>query len=463
VESLMKTDWIRSRQTQYGAYATVYIVIVIAALALLNFLANRHNKSIDTTAEKKFTLSDQTRKVIGGLKQDLRILFFDQQSRFPGARDILDRYETLSPKVKIDYIDPDRKPELARQYGVRNAGLILVESGGKRQEAKSLTEEDITGAIIRTLKNDVRTVCVVGGSGEPALDDTGRDGYSNAKQLIESDNYQIRTISLLDQPEVPKNCSVLIVAGPKFDYLDPSIQAIKTYVEAGGRALLMLDTAVKVGREPVAENAKLLALLAEWGVTLNKDLVLDTSGVGQLYGFSAAVPLVRRYEQHPIVREFRGIATAFPLARSLDAKNGAKTQVSPLFSTTENSFAVSNIPAGGSVQFQEGRDKKGPLTLGVAGTYDTGKPQNEGRFVVVGSAAWMGNSIIGFNGNRNLALNMLNWLSSDEELISIRPKDPADRRLALNGAQRRVLSYTTLIALPLILVAGGIGVWWKRR
>jgi len=109
------------------------------------------------------------------------------------------------------------------------------------------------------------------------------------------------------------------------------------------------------------------------------------------------------------------------------------------------------------------KDKKGPLAIGAAGTYSTGKDNEKGRFVVVGSSGWVANNIFRFNGNRDLFLNMMNWLSSDEDLISIRPKEPEDRRITLNQRQMRIVFYSSVIFLPLMVVAGGLWVWWRRR
>src|SRR3979411_1389386 len=145
----MKTDWMTARQTKYTGSAGVYIIIVIAILGLVNFLANRYNKSVDTTSNKRFSLSDQTKKVVSGLQKDSKITYFDQTKNFQQAKDLLDRYEVLSHKLSVDYVDPDKKPQIAKAMGIRTYGTILVNAGGRQQEAKSVTEEEITGAIIR--------------------------------------------------------------------------------------------------------------------------------------------------------------------------------------------------------------------------------------------------------------------------------------------------------------------------
>src|SRR5580692_8789835 len=176
-----KTAWMKTRQTKYGAYAFVYTLVVIAVLGVGNWLANSHNKSIDVTSNKQYTLSDQTKKVVGNLKADVNLYYFDASTGYDRARDILDRYANLSSKLKISYVDPDKKPDIARVEGARAMGDIIVDNGTKKETAKALTEEEITGAIIRDIKNGVRTACFVQGEGEHSLDDTGRDGYSTLK------------------------------------------------------------------------------------------------------------------------------------------------------------------------------------------------------------------------------------------------------------------------------------------
>jgi len=481
----MNTEWLKARQTRYGAYLLTYLVIIVAVLGATNWLANRHNKSYDSTSNKRFSLSEQTAKVVKGLKRDVTITYFDKSTEFGRARDVLDRYGNLSTRLHVVYVDPDKKPQLAK--GVRSYGTIYVDSGLRKEEAKSLTEEDLTGALIRSLKSGERNVCFVSGSGEHSLDDSGRTGYSSAKESLEKNNYKTRTISLLQsgaaatpqpvklgqaaapplanaaKPQVPSDCTVLVIAGPKYDYSQPAVDAIKAYVENGGRVLFLLDPPLKLGREETAANAGLTGVIQTWGVTLNKDLALDTSGVGQLFNLGPEVPLVTSYESQPIVRDLKEVATAFPLSRTLEVKSPDKGTAEKLFATSDNSFATTKINSA-EIRIDPKTDKKGPLTLAAAGTYNaSGDKSKEGRFVVVGSSNWVVNNIVRFNGNRDLFLNMMNSLSSDEDLISIRPKDPEDRRLNISQRQMSTLFYASMIFLPLIVVTSGFAVWWRRR
>lgn len=458
----MAGQWLRARQTKYAAYATIYILVVIAAVAVANVLADRYNKSFDATSNKRYSLSDQTAKVVKGLKQDARIIYFNQTTQFREGKDLLDQYANLSPKVKVEYIDPDKNPQAAKQAGIRNLGTAVVQIGQKKEEAKSMTEEGVTGAFIRDLKGNTRTVCFVSGSGEHLIDNTERDGLSHFKELLSKDNYEAKTVDLLQKAEVPADCTTLVIAGPTRNYEQPEVDAIRKYVEGGGRALLMVDPPLKLGRSEIADNDALANLIQSWGVTLDKNLILDLNPIGQIAGLGPQVALVSNYGSQPIVSEMKGTATGFPLARSLEIKNTDKTNVDKLFDSSESSLATSNLSSP-AVDIRDPKNKKGPLTLAAAGTYNTGKENSQGRFVVVGTSSWAANGFINFNGNNDLALNTINWLSSDEDLISIRPKEQEDRRITMTRAQLNWVRITSQFLLPLLVVVGGVSVWWKRR
>ncbi|MBI4891717.1 MAG: GldG family protein [Acidobacteria bacterium] len=462
----MNTSFLKSRQAKYSTFATTYILVVLAALAAINFLANRYNKSFDATANKRYSLSDQTIKLANNLKQDVTISYFDQTTAFPRAKDLLDRYSNLSPKLKVNYFDPFKKPQLAKQYGITQTGAIIITSGDKREEARALSEEEITSALIRLQKTGVKTICFSAGAGEHSLEDSTQSAYSSWKQLIEKNNYKTDAVNLIEKPDVPAACSVLIIGGPRVDYPAPVVAALKKYVEGGGRALFLTDPPIKTAKDSVADNQGLADLLKSWGVTLNKDLVLDTSGVGGLYGMGPEVALATRYESHPIVREMRRTASAFPLVRSLEAAPGANTSVEKLISTSDNSIAATNLNlTTGSLQMPKGDTKS--FTVAAAGSYRTGQQKDgnnvEGRFVVVGSSDFTANYALAFGGNRDLSLNIINWLSSDEDLISIRPKDPEDRRIQLTGGQMMLVRTVSQFVIPLIIIALGLMVWWRRR
>jgi len=453
----------KTRQTKYAAYATVYILVILAVIAVANFLANRYNKTFDATANKRYSLSDQTKKVVGDLKQDVTVRYFDRSTGMQGAKDLLDRYANLSPKLHVQYVDLLKNPTVARAANVTREGEAVVEVGTRREDAKTFDEEGVTGALIRALKGGERKVCVITGHGEHRLDDSSQgEGFSGFQTVVERNNYKVQAINLLQKAEVPDACSVLVVAGPTGDYIQPEVDAIKKYIEGGGRGLFLMDPPLKLGRRQVGDNQALSDLLAGWGVTVDKDLLLDESAASQLLGGGPEAPVIMQYDSHPIVNDLTNISTAFPLSRSLETKNTDKTTISKLFSTSADSFATANLSSA-EIRIDPNKDKHGPFTLAVAGTFTGGKPADQGRFVVVGNSSWVANQALGFSGNRNLLLNTINWLSSDEDLIAIRPKEPEDRRITLTRAQFRMVQTTSQFFLPLIVIIGGVMVWLKRR
>jgi ABC-type uncharacterized transport system involved in gliding motility auxiliary subunit len=458
----MNTEMTHARQTKYALYVTIYGAAIIAIVVVLNVLADRYNKSYDSTSNKRYSLSEQTLKIVKGLKQPATITYYDQSTRFSQAKDVLDQYATASPKVHVTYVDADKNVELARAAGIKNYGTAIVQIGDRKEEAKGINEEGITGAFIRDLKSNTRTICFVEGSGEHPLDDSDRNGYSKWKDLLGKDEYQSKSINLITKAEVPSNCTAVVIGGPDGDYQQPEVDAIKKYVEDGGRAMFLLDPPLKLGHSEIAENEALNKVLESWGVTPQDDLILDLNPIGQLAGLGPQVALVTSYDSHAIVNDMGRHVTGFPLSRSLETKNGDKTTVQKLFSSSESSLATKKLNSP-EINPDDPKNVKGPLLIGAAGTYNTGKENSQGRFVVIGSSTWAANSFLAFNGNRDLALNTINWLASDEDLISIRPKDREDRRITLTQSQMTWLKLSSQFLLPLIVIFGGVSVWWRRR
>ncbi|HKW62582.1 MAG TPA: Gldg family protein, partial [Candidatus Acidoferrum sp.] len=178
---------LKARQTKYAAYATLYVVVVLAVLTVANVLGDRYNKTYDSTANKRFSLSEQTAKIVKGLKDPATIYYYDRPTGFKQAKDTLDQYANLSPKVHVEYVDLEKNPLAAREAGIRSLGTAIVQIGSRKEEAKGLNEEGVTGAFIRDLKSTTRTICFVTGSGEHQIDETGPDGYSRFKDLLGKD------------------------------------------------------------------------------------------------------------------------------------------------------------------------------------------------------------------------------------------------------------------------------------
>ena len=452
-----------SRQAKYGLNTALYILLALAIVVVINLIANHFVRQIDLTANQRYSLSPQTVKILSELDRDLELLYFDRQLGFDSGKDLLDLYPIQSRRVTVTYVDPDREPSKANQYNVKTYGTVVVASGERNEQAKGVKEEDITNTIIKVLKGGPKVIYFLTGHGERDIESTERTGYSEAKKALEESNYEVKTVSLFEEsPKVPEDASALVVAGPQRDFLDPEVYALREYLKNGGRAMFLINPFVP---------PKLVALLKEFGANTEPNLVVDVSGIGRVFGLDEFVPITVQYEDHPITKDFTNVATLFPMAEAIrssgaDALPGADFQL--IAKTTAKSWSTPDVEAK-EYSFRAGRDTEGPLALMGAGVYKAPQSVNgaEGRIVVSGSADLVYNSIVGFpGGNRDLFLNAVNWLASDEDLMSIRPKDPEDRGLEISPAQmeptlRRILYF--LIAVPLLVILSGLGVWWKRR
>ena len=235
----------------------LYLIVILAVVVAANWLADHHNKTVDVTANKQFTLSDETKKVTGNLKNDVTIYYFDKSDSYDRARDMLDRYKNLSSKIKVDYVDPDKKPDVARVEGARAMGDIIVDNGEKKETAKGLTEEELTGALGAGLEERrADGLFRATARASTSLTDTGRDGYSTLKDALEKNNYKTDTISLIEKPEIPKTCNIVVVGGPKHDYLQPAIDALKTYVKGGGRVIFNFDAVLNLPNDKDGRHAE---------------------------------------------------------------------------------------------------------------------------------------------------------------------------------------------------------------
>jgi len=446
------------RRVLESANLALYSGVAIAIVVLANWFVDRHDQRWDLTPNQKYSLSDQSKKLLKGLDRDVSIYVFDRERNFREQRDLLGNYSAASPKVKLLYLDPDRQPSLARQFTVRNYGTIVVASGDRHYEAPGANEEGITNALIRVLKGQ-KTVYFIQGHGERDLESSERTGYERVKKQFENENYQVKTLVLLQKMEIPADCSMLIIAGPKNDFLPQEVETIRKYMTGAGRAMFMLD--------PAVELPNLSKLLADWNVTAHNDLVIDENPVAQVFGTEPTMPLIIKYGSSPIVQPLARVATLFPFTRSFSLGKDYKAGVSTdsLCETSAESYGVADFnPKMRQVSFRPGKDFKGPLSVAVSGTLTgEGEKKAEGRFVALGTSMMAANTFLGFQGNRDLFMNMANWLSAEADLISIRPKPPESQRLNLNARQMSNILYLGVLGLPLFIIILGTIVWWRRR
>jgi ABC-type uncharacterized transport system involved in gliding motility auxiliary subunit len=472
------------RNARAGALTSASVVLLLAILVGINYVAARQHKRWDLTEGGQFTLSDQTRKVLTSLQAPVQVKVFAKDNEFQRFRDRLEQYTYASRQVQVEYIDPDKQPAVARQWQVQQYGTIAVEHAGRVERVTTDTEQDITNAIVKAVEGKQLKVYFTQGHGE--RDTTSADqrtGYNAIASALQRDNFAVEKVVLAQQQEVPADAAVLVIAGPKTDFLQPEIDMVTRYLDKGGKLLLLIDPPDGADEPPLTG---LIGLADAWGVQVGTNVVVDVSSVGQMLGAGPSMPVVATYPDHPITENF-GLITAFPLARSVAPVEGGRDgrTAQPIATTSAQSWAETDLKgifAGTPVKNDEGVDTAGPIVLGSAigidapGAPPAPPPPAPGqqppadapktpqtRVVVFGDSDFVTNGVLGTQGNRDLFLNAVNWAAGQEALIAIRPKEAGDRRVTMTEDQQRRVLYLSVLGLPLAMAALGIWTWSRRR
>ena len=324
------------RQARFGTLAAASILVVLGILVAINYLSTRHNKRWDLTAAHQFSLSDQTKKVLQDLKEPVKIRVFARSDEFQRFRDRLDEYTYQSKQVSTEYIDPEKRPGLAQQLGVTALNTVVFEYKGRNEKVNSEGEQELTNGLIKVIQGRQPKVYFTQGHGEKDTATADRGGYSAINTSLTSGNFVVEKTVLAQQGKVPDDADVVIVAGPKTDFLAPEIDALKAYLAKGGKLLVMLDPVLKADQP---QPAALQGLLKEWGIDADNDIVLDVSGMGRLLGTDESVPVAASYPAHPITENFQ-LMTAYPLARSMTPVEGGANghTAQRLIETSRNSW-----------------------------------------------------------------------------------------------------------------------------
>jgi ABC-type uncharacterized transport system involved in gliding motility auxiliary subunit len=444
------------RSTRLGANSILMVLLFTAILVIVNFLAARHTVRWDLSETQHFTLAPQTHKVLRGLTREVKVTVFAQE-RSPSYntyRDLLDSYKQDSDKLKVEFVDPERRPGVARQYGVTRLDTAVVESGPQTTRVTAPSEAELTGALIRVAKDSKKRILFLEGHGERGIADQERNGMALAKEALTKQGYEVSTVSLLQTSAVAEGTSVLVLAGPQRPVTKEEKDRIAHYVAAGGHLLILLDP---------ESQADLEDLLRQWGVEAGQGILVDMQD--RLAQGDLASLMVRTFTEHEITQDFN-FAVLFPLSRHLvfHEEAGKDWDFVPLARTSARSWAVKNLK-GNVLTLNEKEDIPGPLPLAAAMTPK--KPQEEGKpraaIVIVGNSSFASNTYINFPGNTDFLLHALGWLAEERELISIAPKEPAFRPFIPNPTQERLLLYVQVFFLPALTFLWGMTIWRKRR
>jgi ABC-type uncharacterized transport system involved in gliding motility auxiliary subunit len=482
------------REARFGSLALASVVIVLAILVGINWLAGRRNKRWDLTAAKQYTLSDQTKKLLQGLDKPLKMYVFAQTDDFGRFRTRLEEYQYQSKQLQIEYVDPEKQPTVAQKYlPLQQSGTIVIDHNGMVERVNADTEQAITNGLIKVIQGKQNKVYFVQGHDERTPEDSEPRGFSTIGQYLQSDNFGTETLMLAQVRAIPEDASVVVIAGPRADLFPNEVELLKGYLAKGGKLMVLLDPREKADAAPLTN---LLGLLKEWGIeasdqviinmpadyTVKEGETLDIAQLGALPNTDGTFVLAGKYLQHPMTTGLGRVTVVFRLARTVTAiTEGANNRFPQnIIETTATSWAESDVKRlfdTNQVSRDPGKgDKAGPLSLGAAVSAPVQDasappaanpadeaPKKETRIAVFGDSDFASNQLLGAGRNADLFMNAVNWLAQQEDMIAIRPRDPEDRRLTMTATQFNWVRIATNLLVPGLILLAGIRVWWVRR
>jgi ABC-type uncharacterized transport system involved in gliding motility auxiliary subunit len=467
------------RVGKFGTSAIGQTLLAVAILAMFAFLANRHHTRFDWSEAGVHSLSDQTRKVLDSLERDVEVVAFYPPLDAQPVRELLDRYAYASQRFRVQFADPNARPDLVERFGVSpeklQNGLVRVALGEESIEVSEPDEEKLTNALVKLTRTEVKKVYFLAGHNERPVEGEGADqkeGFARAADALRNENYTWEKLLLATQADVPADAHVVVIAGATRPLLPVEHEALERYLERGGALLVMLD--------PRA-NTDLAEDLVKWGVEPGEDVVVDR--VQGMFG-QAMTPFAGSYGDHPITSGLREV-TLFHVARSVTPRDDARDRFSEIVMTSEHSWGERDLGAlfGRGVAELGADDRNGPVPVAVAGTprvagadapspevgaegeaaSPPGSAERKPRLVVVGDSDFASNQLIEAYRNRDLFVNAVNWLLGDVEAIAIRPARSRASRLELSTQQFSQIRYLSLFVLPEAIAVCGVVAWWSRR
>ena len=462
-------------------------LLIAVVLGLIGWLSVRYKAELDWTAGGRNTLTAASQKLLKEMPEPVKFTAFlypDAENR----RDIqmwIERYKRVKPNIETEFVDPSKDPAKVKEYNIDQPGEVVVEYQGRKETLRVLSESAVTGALQRLMSTGEHYVLFLEGHGERSIepdkgDAQSQNNYLQFAQALRDKGFKVQGLNLVKTPKVPDNTSVLVVASPTQKLLDGEIKIIDDYVKAGGNLLWLEDPA-----EPVALDAvgKTLGITWENGYAVFPDYQMLGTG-------SPAIYLATDYPPNPVTQDFADV-TAYPLVRPLsydkDAERAAGWDAQPLLQTGERSWLETGPPTQTTITYDpKTGDKPGPLTIGLtltrqvaandaaqpeakadpkadAAKKDEKKDMRTQRVAVVGDSDFLADANLSALGNKQLGLNIFQWLASRDALLNIDVPKAPDTSLYLPGWATWLVAVGYTLVLPILLLGYGITRWVRRR
>jgi gliding motility-associatede transport system auxiliary component len=458
---------VTGRQARYGSNAFIITLAFIGILVVINYLGYKNTKRWDLTADKSNTLAKETLDVLKSLPDNVVVkAFFSSDSSMStskeSAQTLLDKYVYDGKgKFKYEFVDPNKDPVSAQDAGISKDGTIVLYMGSAKQSVTSVTETDLTGAMVRLMNPGAHVIYFMTGHGEYPTSGSSDQSYTKLSTALESKNYTVSSLNLLATAKIPQDASVVVIDGPKKPLSDNEVSLLDEYIKNGGSVVLMEDPPAETqfgdSPDPLATD-----LAQNYGITLGNNVVIDAYGNQAFQNYLFAIGY--KYADHAITQNMTTEATGFKVARSVTtddavAKDYSKTQ---LVLTVDQSWGETNLSSlqDNSLKPDQGADLLGPVPLAVAAEDSS----TNARLVVFGDSDFATNAYYDFYGNSDLIVNSIDWAAKQENLINLTPKTTITRTLAQpKPYTMNLILLGSLVVLPGLIIVAGVGSWVSRR
>lgn len=466
-DSVRKT--LTGRQARYGSNAFIFLIAILGILIVINYLVFSNNKQWDITADQSNTLAKETLDVLKSLPGNVVAkAFFTTSSTVTSskqnAKDLLDKYVYEGGgKFQYQFIDPNKDPVAAEDAGINSDASIVLYMGKSKQSVSSITESDLTGAMVRLMNPGKHVIYFLTGHGEFSIDGSGDQSYSLLKSALESQNYTVSSLNLLTSPAIPDDANAIVVAGPMKTLSDNEVSLLDAYLDNGGSMVVMEEPTVVTqygdAVDPLAND-----LVASYGIILGNDIVVDLQAVQQFQ--QPYVAIADQYAEHVITQRMNGMVTVFPTARSVTSSDssGSDYTKTELIKTSSQSWAETDMASvsDNTVQPDQGVDLFGPVSIAV-----TAQGSNNARLVVFGDSDFASDKYYGAYGNGEMVVNSIDWAAKVENIISLSAKTTVQRafipQIASSSYMKNMIFLGIMVVLPGIVLVAGVGSWLARR
>jgi ABC-type uncharacterized transport system involved in gliding motility auxiliary subunit len=427
-----------------------YIVLIVSCVALYQ-LSAKFPLQRDFTQNELNSLEAGSVHILAQLDKPLDITVYatEQDAKQGDVRklvsDVVALYQRYKPDTRLTFVDPLKEPEAVRKSGIRGNGEMVVEYAGRSEHLTTLNEQTLSSALMRLARNRDQWVMYVTGHGERKLDGNANHDLGEFGRRLTHNGYRVSSLNLTVAQEVPDNISLLVITQPQQKLFKGESAKLLRFVERGGNLLWLLDAEPLRGLESLAEQLHIDPL---------PGMVIDPAA--QQLNAPKDWTLGGGYPPHPVTRNF-DLITAFPHATALNADESEGWTHHSLVEGAANGW----VSQRRDMRFDAAQDVPGPFSLALA--LQRSEPDHEQRIVVVGSGAFLSNAYSGNGGNLDLGMNMVNWLAGDEQFITLAPHTAKDGALTFSKQQLTVFTYGLLLALPLLMIAIGGWLWWRRH